>query len=325
MIDYGLISIIIPVYNAEKYLVQCIESVLNQTYKNFEVVLVDDGSVDSSGRICDNYTSLYDFIKVIHKTNGGASSARNAGLKYISGEYLYFLDSDDWIENRALEKMIVCAYSEKADLVFFEAKTVDSNGLEIKGNYEYHEKYVTGDPSQIMRKMISNKEFHVGTPFFFLHRDIFRRNDLLFEEGIMYEDMIMSYQLFSFAYRAAHVHEKLYNRRFRENSVMTAKKSAKNLLSAFKVYNSVIDFSAKLPAKKIQKEHIIRCAYNVINIYTNLSSKEKHRYRTDFKKFQKDILDIKAFGDTGLRMRCYGYVPWFIYKVINKVICHNEK
>ena len=81
MVDYGLISVIIPVYNAEKYLKQCVDSVLNQTYKNFEIILVNDGSADSSGKICDDYASRYDFIKVIHKQNGGASSARNEGLK----------------------------------------------------------------------------------------------------------------------------------------------------------------------------------------------------------------------------------------------------
>ena len=320
MVDYGLISVIIPVYNAEKYLKQCVDSVLNQTYKNFEIILVNDGSADSSGKICDDYASRYDFIKVIHKQNGGASSARNEGLKHISGEYIYFLDSDDWLENSALKTMIMCAHSEKADLVFIEAKTVDSNGIEIKGNYDYHKKYDTGKPTEIMKIMISNKEFHVGTPFFFLHKDIFKGNDLLFEEGIMYEDMIMSYQLFSLARCAAHVHEKIYIRRFRENSVMTSKKTEKNLLSALQVCKRVIEFSEKLPYEKIQNEHIVRCAYNVINVYTGLDRKEKQKHKDGLKEFKKDILKRKAFGDKSLKMRCYGYVPWFIYKVFSKFI-----
>ena len=92
------ISVIVPVYNVEKYLRKCIESILNQTFREFELILVDDGSTDSSGKICDEYALKDSRIKVIHKENGGASSARNAGLDVAKGEYIGFVDSDDWIE-----------------------------------------------------------------------------------------------------------------------------------------------------------------------------------------------------------------------------------
>lgn len=92
-----LISVIVPVYQVEKYLVRCLESVVNQTYKNLEIILVDDGSTDASGEICDEYAEKDDRIKVIHKENGGLSSARNAGLDIAQGEYIAFVDSDDWI------------------------------------------------------------------------------------------------------------------------------------------------------------------------------------------------------------------------------------
>lgn len=93
-----LISVIIPVYNVEKYLERCLRSVINQTYKNLEIILVDDGSTDNSGNICDVYKENDNRIKVIHKTNGGLSSARNAGLDIAGGDYIGFVDSDDWIE-----------------------------------------------------------------------------------------------------------------------------------------------------------------------------------------------------------------------------------
>ena len=98
-----LISVIIPVYNVEKYLNRCIESVINQTYKNLEVILIDDGSTDNSGKICDEYAKKDNRIKVIHKQNGGVSSARNAGLSIAKGEYIGFVDSDDYIEKDMYE------------------------------------------------------------------------------------------------------------------------------------------------------------------------------------------------------------------------------
>ena len=92
-----LISVIVPVYNVENYLEKCVDSIIAQTYKNIEVILVDDGSTDKSATICDKYSQIYERIKVIHKVNGGLSSARNAGLEVCSGDFVGFVDSDDWI------------------------------------------------------------------------------------------------------------------------------------------------------------------------------------------------------------------------------------
>ena len=100
-----IISIIVPVYNVEKYLKRCIESILNQTFKNFELLLLDDGSTDSSGSICDKYAKKDNRIIVKHKKNQGVSATRNLGIDIAKGEYITFVDSDDWIENDYLEKM----------------------------------------------------------------------------------------------------------------------------------------------------------------------------------------------------------------------------
>ena len=99
------ISIIIPIYNVEKYLVRCIESILNQSYKSFELILINDGSTDKSGEICDLYKSKDKRIKVIHKVNNGASEARNTGIENSNGGYICFVDGDDWIENNMLREM----------------------------------------------------------------------------------------------------------------------------------------------------------------------------------------------------------------------------
>ena len=102
----GLISVIIPVYNVEEYLEQCLETVCGQTYKNLEIILVDDGSTDGSGQICDEWSSKDNRIRVIHKQNGGVSSARNEGLKIATGDYIGFVDSDDWLEPEMYEKLL---------------------------------------------------------------------------------------------------------------------------------------------------------------------------------------------------------------------------
>lgn len=113
----ALISVIIPVYNIESSLPRCIDSVLNQTYSNLEIILVDDGSTDSSGEICDNYAKKDNRIIVIHKENGGISTARNAGLERVTGEYIMLLDSDDFIPIYAIEKMYTRIMADDSDMV----------------------------------------------------------------------------------------------------------------------------------------------------------------------------------------------------------------
>ena len=136
--DDPLISVIIPVYNVENYLRECLDSVLAQTYSNYEVLLIDDGSTDSSFDICCEYCDKDKRFKVYQKENGGASSARNYGLDCAAGEYLYFLDSDDYLKPIALEKMASCACQHQADLVFIEGETINEQGAQVTGKYKFH-------------------------------------------------------------------------------------------------------------------------------------------------------------------------------------------
>lgn len=122
----GLVTVIIPVYNVEKYLHRCVDSVINQTYRNLEIFLVDDGSTDSSALICDEYAKKDSRVKVLHKENGGVSSARNLGLKNATGEYLTFVDSDDYILLTCIEKMVRGMEENDVDMVAVNWK--DQNG-----------------------------------------------------------------------------------------------------------------------------------------------------------------------------------------------------
>ena len=124
------ISVVIPVYNAEKFLKRCMDSILSQSFKNYEIILVDDGSKDGSAVICDEYAEKYDFIRAIHKENGGASSARNAGLMNATGEYISFIDADDWLELNMYERL-VSVTENSPDLVMCDFKRPVDN----EGNY----------------------------------------------------------------------------------------------------------------------------------------------------------------------------------------------
>ena len=118
MKNEGLISVIVPVYSVEEYLEKCVNSIINQTYKNLEIILVDDGTPDNCGKICDEFALRDNRVKVIHKTNGGLSSARNAGLDIMTGDYVAFVDSDDWIEDNMYECLLNNLVEFDADMSF---------------------------------------------------------------------------------------------------------------------------------------------------------------------------------------------------------------
>lgn len=142
-----LISVIIPVYNVERYLRQAIDSILGQTYKPLEIILVDDGSPDNSGMICDEYALKNDNIRVIHKQNEGLGMARNSGLDIATGEYVYFLDSDDYIDNDEIMKLYSAIKTNGVDVAITGFKSVDDDGNILKVR-RYKEEVFRGDQAR---------------------------------------------------------------------------------------------------------------------------------------------------------------------------------
>jgi glycosyltransferase involved in cell wall biosynthesis len=147
------VSIIVPVYKAEKYISKCIESLVVQTIKDIEIILVDDGSPDNSGKICDEYSYKDNRIKVVHKVNGGVSSARNNGIKASIGEYILFVDSDDWVENNYVEALLKAKakYPDSEPLCGFRTVS-DYNGTLIANNVfsEEEETEITFDKYMLL-------------------------------------------------------------------------------------------------------------------------------------------------------------------------------
>lgn len=325
MENSGLISVIIPVYNVEEYLRECIDSVLSQTYENYEIILVDDGSTDNSGKICDEYAEKNDKITVVHKENSGPSETRNVGLKVSKGEYIYFLDSDDYLDKKAFEKLVSVAKNENADVVFFDALSfADPEGsFDVKQGYLRKHKYKANTGYKVLTELNKNKDFHCSIPLIFIRRDFLTASGLLINEKIYCsEDMLFTFQLFCVAERVAQCPEVLYYRRYRKSSIVTSKKTARHYLSCKAVYEEIKVFSEK--TGKLQdataQAFVVRCAYNALDTYLRISKEEKKTYKKDYSLLKKTILKDNAYGSKALKMRCYGKVFWFIYKVFEKTV-----
>ncbi len=321
MENQALISIIIPVYNVEAYLRECIDSVINQTYKNFEIILVDDGSTDSSGKICDEYVEKDDRITVIHQKNSGPSKTRNTGLENANGKYIYFLDSDDYVESNALELLINTAESNDADLVFFDARSFSDDGAEIKQGYVVKGTYEPKSGYEVLTKLHNNKEYHCSVVLLFIKRQLLIDNKVSFlESAYCSEDMLFTYKIFCSAKKAAHCTHTLYHRRYRSSSIVTSKKTQRHFRSCRDVYEEIRDYSEKISktGDYMATEYTVRCAFNALDTYKKISNEDQAICKNEYKALKKDILSHSAFGNTALRMRCYGKAFWFIYKVFEK-------
>lgn len=179
------ISVIVPVYNVEKYINKCIGSILNQTLKEFELILINDGSTDSSGDICDKFSAIDSRVKVIHKNNEGVSVARNIGIKMAKGEFIQFIDSDDWIEINMLENLLKKIKSDKSDVVFQGAIFEDYKGriiLEEKTKVDIIQK-VNSNIQQSAVLLTKNSLFGYTWCKMF-RRDIIEDNKIMFDETL---------------------------------------------------------------------------------------------------------------------------------------------
>lgn len=211
------ISIIVPAYNAEKHLAQCIESILAQTYSNLEIILVDDGSKDSTGKICDDYQKKDERIKVIHQPNAGVSKARNMGLDIATGKYVMFIDADDFYEKNACEVLYREISQKQADYVVGNYIHTNANGEKWEqplfdqtqyGNFELSMKDYQKSIF-VMNSVVWNKVFS---------REFLEKYKLRFVEGALAEDAIFSIGCYAHAKRAYYINDVVYNYRQNENN-----------------------------------------------------------------------------------------------------------
>ncbi len=232
-----LVSIVIPVYNVEKYLDKAVQSVVDQTYKNIEIYLVDDGSKDGSGKMCDLWKSRDDRIRVIHKENGGLSSARNAALDVCRGDYVYFMDSDDYIDEKTIELMLEVAYKTGARMVEAPFIHVYENKTSVRANFE---DIRTMDTVEAIKFDLGAGGGAVSACSKLYVREIFR--DYRFAEGKLNEDHFSIVDLLSKAENIAVEPKPLYYYYHRKNSITTkgfSQKSLDDLEAAKKNYEII--------------------------------------------------------------------------------------
>lgn len=201
----ALISVIVPIYKAEKYLSECIESIQRQTYKNLEIILVDDESPDSCGIICDNYADHDKRIVVLHKQNGGVAAARNSGIEIAKGEYIGFVDADDSIAEDMYEILLNELVKENADIAICK-ETTDKKEL-VSGGSDIKKRYILS-PAQAIRIMLRGKPYNVSVWNRLYKRKIM--DEARFPDGRSAEDMNGSYRFFSKARKVVFIPSNKY-------------------------------------------------------------------------------------------------------------------
>lgn len=239
------LSVIVPVYNVEAYIEQCLDSLVKQTYKNIEIILVDDGSTDRSGDICDKYAALYEFISVYHKKNGGLSSARNYGIEKALGEYLSFIDSDDWIKESMFEMLVKGAIESEADVVICNCI-----------------RYFTQENQKVREIKEKNTTIYKGQKAvirlytdFSAWNKIYKKilfQSIRYPEGKLYEDARTTYRIADKVNRLMVIPEPLYFYRQRGTGIMGTFQN-KNYLDRVHVWTEIYEFEKdKFPKSELK-------------------------------------------------------------------------
>ncbi len=293
------ISIIVPIYNVEKELERCVESLIHQSYNNIEIILVDDGSTDRSSLICDEYRKKDNRIKVIHKKNGGLSDARNVGIENSTGEYLMFVDSDDYILYDACEKFIN-QLEDSVDIIVGECKMIYECG---KNKYQKHtslnEKKIYSSKEYII-KSINNNEFYAPVCFNMYRRKFVVDNSLYFHKGIYHEDMEYLLKTSLCAKKIKCLKYEFYQYVVRNNSINGLKENFfKNIKDSFFVYSKWkerIDCIEDLELKN--KLYSVLCKYIITtcrrfkvckDLPTGINNLFLIKHALNFKEFLKTI------------------------------------
>lgn len=236
------ISIVVPVYNVEHYLPKCIESVRNQTHRNLEIILVNDGSTDRSGSICDQYAAVDSRIKVVHKENGGLSDARNAGIDIAAGDFLGFVDSDDWIDEDMYELLYSLITEYGAEIAMCRLREISSTKIVDQSTDDL----IVCDGVDALKYMVTkenNYRFNHGITNKLIKRELL--GNLRFPIGLFIEDIYFTPQLLYISRKCVYKDVAKYNYLTeRPNSIMNSKVSAKLVFDELNGYQELERFLA---------------------------------------------------------------------------------
>lgn len=320
MIDHApMVSIVVPTYNCEKYIEECIQNILDQSYPNLQIIIVDDGSIDNTFQLCSGFTD--NRIVLVHKENGGASSARNYGLRYAKGDYILFADSDDYLEKNAVSILVELIEAEEADVVYFEADNfAEDTSIRIKKNGLSQKKdYPILRGNDLIPLLLKNKDYHAAPVLYFIKREVFQ-SGLHFKEGIMMEDELYTFQLLRFCKKVVCLRKELYHRRVRSDSVMTSKgKEQFRYISIQTVLKELLKERNDGQNDSTLEQYLARVGMLLIGYWDQVPKNERKIFRDQFLSVRRIIRNAKGFGSKELLVRTYGLLPWVIYVLPDRV------
>ena len=322
-----LLSIIIPVYNTEPYLQECLESIIEQSLSNYEVIIINDGSTDSRQLIIDEYIETYNNFKSIFQTNSGQSVARNRGIESAKGKYLYFFDSDDKLSDNFSKIIDKYVANENLDAIFFDGEVflskdfLDTNEL---NNYTYKRQKSRGFFNfgyELFDKLIEEKEFYVSPCLYIVRKDVVVNNNLFFLEGLIHEDELFTSQLMFYLERVVHTNDVGFLRRLRPNSTMTTADKSKS----FKAYVKVLEelslfYSAfnfpKSSNKKYMLDRMEQLYLKCLELKERVSIDQSKHYENRVRLLGKQN---KYFGFIGWVASLNYSIGFFLFRVKNKL------
>lgn len=291
-----LFSVVVPVYNVEKYLRECVESILRQTFDDFELILVDDGSKDSSGAICDEYAATDNRIKVIHKKNGGQSTARNAGIDAARGEYAIFLDSDDLICDNNFFSNLENTIEPDTDVVvfryckYFEDKRVDECGINLSG-------IVSNSKVEFLRELVKRDAFFCSCWSKCTRMSVLKDNGIKFDENLSCEDMDWYYNVVSKVSSFKVIDKPFVYYRQRANSVTSSfkKKSITDYIFTIEKWSKIFDKIEDNAEKSVMLSSLAKLYCNLLISYS--------RHTKELRDCKKKIFSFKYLLSYNLNPR----------------------
>lgn len=282
----GLVSVIVPIYNTEKYLNRCIESIVGQTYCNLEILLIDDGSTDNCPRICDTWAEKDCRIKVVHQTNAGQSSARNVGLDIARGEYILFVDSDDYISEDHINCLHDLVAMLNVDIAACELLCIDDEGQIFNAPYNDGEIEVL-DTASALSELLEGKLLSHGPMAKLYDRKLFAH--VRYPVGKIYEDMGTTYRTVLMCNKVAVLRQASYYYVYRYNSTLHCKFTAKEM-DALQMEDMMREDILKHYPHLEEK---VNC--HSFAIYTNLLEKiDKRKNRECYTEIQKRIAQLRS-------------------------------
>ena len=314
------ISVIVPVYNVEKYIEKSLESIVNQTYKNLEIILIDDGSPDSSGKICDEFAKKDERIKVIHKKNEGLSATRNCGLDVCTGEYVAFIDSDDWIADNYFEVLRDALIKHDADVAEGKVVQVVKKDVAITSvlneKVEAPEGFLLFENEDIIKGLLIRKILKNNACGKLFRSTLIKEHR--FPVGVNYEDIIFSYETLSDAKKAVFLNQDLYFYLRHEGSI-TSVCSEKNLndfanaiiyrfndvlekhsnLTLYNYYGlleQMTSISIKYVISDTYYEEVDKKLLGMIELLNEYSSKNEAEFLNQLSDFQKACLYLMKYN-----------------------------